>query len=63
MSLRFHRAGFRFYRLDVRLMQEFIDKENQHWNLVEQLKTCLDPQGILSPGRYERKAQEDRQTV
>ena len=53
MSRRFYEAGFRFYRLDVRLMQEFIRKENLHWDLVSRLKNCLDPNRILSPGRYE----------
>jgi 4-cresol dehydrogenase (hydroxylating) len=52
MSRRFYEAGFRFYRLDVRLMKEFIRSENSHWDLVNRLKVCLDPEKILSPGRY-----------
>jgi 4-cresol dehydrogenase (hydroxylating) len=52
MSRRFYEAGFRFYRLDVKLMKEFILPSNPHWKLVRQLKNTLDPDGILSPGRY-----------
>lgn len=52
MSLRFYQAGFRFYRLDVQLMQEFINTKNLHWQLIKNIKHCLDPDHILSPGRY-----------
>lgn len=52
MSRRFYQAGFRFYRLDVKLMKEFIMPSNPHWKLVHRLKEALDPGGILSPGRY-----------
>jgi hypothetical protein len=55
MSRRFYEAGFRFYRLDVKLMKEFIRKENPHWSLVDKLKDTLDPNRILSPGRYSIK--------
>jgi 4-cresol dehydrogenase (hydroxylating) len=53
MSLRFYKAGFRFYRLDVQLMQEFVQMGNpEGWKFVAGLKAHLDPDGILSPGRY-----------
>ena len=52
MSRRFYKAGFRFYRLDVKLMKEFIFPSNPHWDLVHRLKNALDPAGLLSPGRY-----------
>lgn len=54
MSRRFYDAGFRFYRLDVKLMKEFIMQDNPHWELADRLKTALDPNRILSPGRYSR---------
>ena len=53
MSHRFYRAGFRFYRLDVRLMQEFFRKDHSQQLLFNQWKEALDPNRILSPGRYE----------
>jgi 4-cresol dehydrogenase (hydroxylating) len=58
MSIRFYEAGFRFYRLDVQLMQEFVAKESKNRELVDQLRQSLDPEGILSPGRYQNKSSE-----
>lgn len=53
MTKRFYEAGFRFYRFDVKLMHEYINPENPHWKFVSRLKKALDPDRILSPGRYE----------
>jgi FAD/FMN-containing dehydrogenase len=36
-------------------MKEFIRKEYPHWSLVDKLKDTLDPNRILSPGRYSIK--------
>lgn len=58
MSIRFYEAGFRFYRLDVQLMQEFMEKDGKNRELVDQLRQSLDPAGILSPGRYQNKSSE-----
>lgn len=53
MHRRFYEDGYRFYRFDVKTMQEYLDPSDPHWQLVHRLKECLDPHGILSPGRYE----------
>ena len=53
MIRRFDEAGFRFYRFDVKTMHDYMDPQNPHWKLVSRLKAALDPNGILSPGRYE----------
>lgn len=54
MTQRFLDKGFKFYRFDVKLFSKFSDPENPHWRLVRRLKEALDPNRILSPGRYER---------
>lgn len=53
MIRRFYTSGFRFYRFDVKTFHSFIDPQNPHWKLVSTLKNALDPDRILSPGRYE----------
>jgi 4-cresol dehydrogenase (hydroxylating) len=53
MIRRFYEEGFRFYRFDVKTLHAYIDPENPHWKLVSRLKAALDPDRILSPGRYE----------
>lgn len=53
MIRRFYGQGFRFYRFDVQAMAQFLDPANPHWQLVSRLKNALDPDGLLSPGRYQ----------
>jgi 4-cresol dehydrogenase (hydroxylating) len=55
MIARFYKAGYRFYRFDVKTMHDYIDQNNPHWQLIDKLKNALDPNRILSPGRYEAK--------
>jgi 4-cresol dehydrogenase (hydroxylating) len=55
MIRRFYTSGFRFYRFDVKTLHTYINPENTHWKLVARLKKALDPDRILSPGRYEAK--------
>ena len=53
MIRRFYEAGLRFYRFDVKTLHSYIEPSNPHWKLVARLKKALDPDRILSPGRYE----------
>jgi 4-cresol dehydrogenase (hydroxylating) flavoprotein subunit len=55
MIARFYQSGYRFYRFDVKVMGQYLDPENPHWQLVSRLKQALDPDRLLSPGRYEAR--------
>jgi 4-cresol dehydrogenase (hydroxylating) len=55
MIARFYQSGYRFYRFDVKVMGKYLDPENPHWKLVSRLKNALDPDRLLSPGRYEAR--------
>lgn len=50
------RRGFLPYRVHVDAMPWLTSQAAVHWDLAERLKTVLDPQGILAPGRYSRTA-------
>lgn len=46
-------AGFYPYRLDIQMMQTLLNNSEAGYNqLLTQLKQCLDPDKLLSPGRY-----------
>ena len=45
-------AGYRFYRLDIKLMRKYITKHSPFWRTVRELKTALDPDNIIAPMRY-----------
>jgi len=51
--------GFMPYRVHVDAMDWLTGQPSMHWELAEQLKRALDPQGIIAPGRYSR-ARPDR---
>lgn len=40
------------YRLGIQAMEGFVDPNDPYWQVLERLKAVLDPDGILSPGRY-----------
>ena len=46
--------GFVPYRTSVASMRLFMPDEVAFWSVVKQIKDALDPQGIISPGRYSR---------
>ncbi len=48
------RAGYYSYRLGIQSMQE-MSGDNGYNRLLRSMKSTLDPNGILSPGRYEPK--------
>ena len=45
-------AGFIPYRVGIQSMQQVMSLEDPFWNTVNALKQTLDPDNILSPGRY-----------
>jgi 4-cresol dehydrogenase (hydroxylating) len=45
-------AGYIPYRFGIQSMQELVKKEDGFWEVVGRIKKALDPNGILSPGRY-----------
>lgn len=53
MHKRFYDEGFRFYRFDIETKKEYILPDNPHFQFIGRLKQGLDPNRILSPGRYE----------
>tara|TARA_R110000737_G_scaffold123378_1_gene155397 strand:- start:1899 stop:3566 length:1668 start_codon:yes stop_codon:yes gene_type:complete len=46
------KKGFVPYRLNIDQQQTLLDKNSDFWQTSNQLKTVLDPNRILSPGRY-----------
>jgi 4-cresol dehydrogenase (hydroxylating) flavoprotein subunit len=44
--------GFFPYRIDVHVMDWLMTQAPDYWRTVAKLKHALDPQGIISPGRY-----------
>ncbi|MGQ9671067.1 FAD-binding oxidoreductase [Desulfosoma sp.] len=46
------REGFIPYRIGIQSMDHIVDAEDPFWQTVRKLKGALDPQGLLSPGRY-----------
>lgn len=47
--------GYVPYRLNIDQQQWLLDKNTPFWKTVNKLKGVLDPQNILSPGRYNPK--------
>jgi 4-cresol dehydrogenase (hydroxylating) flavoprotein subunit len=56
-----NKLGCSPYRINIAAMPELTgSRESVYWRVVETLKSALDPNGILSPGRYGRaKTSED----
>lgn len=46
------KQGWVPYRVGVDQMELVVDSSTVYWQIVEQIKTTLDPKGILAPGRY-----------
>ncbi|CAL9448882.1 FAD-binding oxidoreductase [Streptomyces sp. NPDC101145] len=49
---RLYEDGFRFYRVGVETMETLTEWDTAPWEAISLLKGALDPDGILSPGRY-----------
>lgn len=47
-----YNEGFRFYRMDVKNMKDYVDEDSTFWQTVEDIKHSLDPAGIIAPKRY-----------
>jgi len=48
------RLGFVPYRIHVDAMGWLTGQPSEHWELAERIGRAVDPQGIISPGRYSR---------
>lgn len=48
------RGGYIPYRLGLQSMADETMRDDVFWGVVQKLKGALDPQGIVSPGRYSR---------
>lgn len=46
--------GFMPYRVHVDAMGWLTEQQSVHWDLTDQIKRAVDPQGIIAPGRYSR---------
>lgn len=49
-----HQAGFYPYRLDVDTMKQYTQMTNSYSDIVDRIFTAVDPNSILSPGRYRK---------
>ncbi|GGD75144.1 FAD-binding oxidoreductase [Lacimicrobium alkaliphilum] len=46
------KQGFVPYRMNIHQQQKLLTKTQQHWQTVDKIKQALDPNNVLSPGRY-----------
>lgn len=44
--------GMMPYRVGIQFMDQVLDKDDSFWRVVAALKQTFDPNGIISPGRY-----------
>lgn len=52
------RRGFLPYRMNLNSMGLYVDREDSvYWQTVEKVKHALDPDQLMSPGRYHRRPQ------
>ncbi len=56
------KQGFLPYRVGVQGMQWLTDNDSAYWRMVRQLKQSIDPEMIISPGRYNLSGQNERRT-
>jgi 4-cresol dehydrogenase (hydroxylating) len=45
-------GGFIPYRVGIQSMDQILCADDPFWKMVRRLKTVFDPNGIISPGRY-----------
>ncbi len=45
-------AGYIPYRFGIQSMEALAGRDDRFWDLVGTIKRALDPEGIISPGRY-----------
>lgn len=46
-------AGFPLYRTNIEDMDLVTNPKSEYWKAVREIKQLLDPNGIISPGRYD----------
>jgi len=46
--------GFIPYRMAVNAMDWVSQPQSPYWDIVERIKTSIDPNGVIAPGRYAR---------
>ena len=52
LNSHFMNEGFILYRTDIDRMRHVIDKNDSYWITIREIKSIFDPNGIISPGRY-----------
>lgn len=52
LNRRYRDEGFTPYRIDIGNMDLMIDEDDPFWRAVARIKSALDPQGVVAPGRY-----------
>ncbi|WP_088330302.1 FAD-binding protein [Lacimicrobium sp. SS2-24] len=50
------KQGFVPYRLNIVQQQKLLQPEHPHWQATAKIKEALDPNNVLSPGRYNPRA-------
>ncbi len=53
------RFGFPIYRAHSDFMDSVVDKNDPFWQTAEKIKKALDPDNIISPGRYSSYIREE----
>jgi len=52
MNYLYREKGFLPYRVSIDGMTDITDPDDAFWQTVQDFKKVLDPNGIISPGRY-----------
>jgi len=52
MEARYMEQGYPPYRVGINSMHHVVNEDDSFWRTVRELKKVLDPNGIISPGRY-----------
>jgi len=52
LTAAFIKDGLIPYRVGIQSMKQIVDESDPFWQTVRELKKALDPNGIISPGRY-----------
>jgi 4-cresol dehydrogenase (hydroxylating) len=52
MEARYMEQGYPPYRVGINSMHQVVREDDPFWQTIRALKTALDPNGIIAPGRY-----------
>ncbi len=55
-------AGYVPYRIGIQSMSDLVQEADVYWKTVRTIKSALDPENIIAPGRYDASKHSLTQT-